>query len=315
MLYIKNLRNLLVLALVLGTLFSTLKGNEIEYFKPINEEVCLAERSYPYDLSILAIFQNEAPYLKEWIEFHKLMGVQHFYLYNNLSEDDYLKILKPYLESGEVELVDWEYDCHKQDWSRIQINAYADALPKLQTETKWLAVIDIDEFLIPLQSSNLIQFLANYENEIIAGVRVNWQMYGTSFIKKLSSASLMIEQLLFKAPSSLLENKCVKSIIRPERVSKIGTHFSICSKPYVMVNSDKIPCYSNRQKIIVDKIRINHYWLRDEEFCLNVKIPRLKAATKWKDEAQLFKMFDRLNQEYDGIILPFVAELKKRMDF
>jgi hypothetical protein len=32
------------------------------------------------NLAITAIFQNEAPYLKEWIEFHLLMGAEHFYL-------------------------------------------------------------------------------------------------------------------------------------------------------------------------------------------------------------------------------------------
>lgn len=38
-----------------------------------------------YELAICAIFQDEAAYLKEWIEFHKLVGVQHFYLYNHAS--------------------------------------------------------------------------------------------------------------------------------------------------------------------------------------------------------------------------------------
>ena len=62
---------------------------------------------YQYELSIGAIFQNEAPYLKEWIEFHKLVGVEHFYLFNNCSTDDYLAILQPYIESGEVDLFQW----------------------------------------------------------------------------------------------------------------------------------------------------------------------------------------------------------------
>ena len=31
-----------------------------------------------YQVSICAIFKNEAKYLKEWIEFHKIIGVEHF---------------------------------------------------------------------------------------------------------------------------------------------------------------------------------------------------------------------------------------------
>ena len=36
-----------------------------------------------YKLSICAIFKNEANYLKEWIEYHRMVGVEHFYLYNS----------------------------------------------------------------------------------------------------------------------------------------------------------------------------------------------------------------------------------------
>ena len=48
-----------------------------------------------YNVSICAIFKNEAPYLREWIEFNHLVGIEHFYMYNNNSEDDYLVVLKP----------------------------------------------------------------------------------------------------------------------------------------------------------------------------------------------------------------------------
>lgn len=34
-------------------------------------------------LPICAIFKEEAPYLPEWIEFHRLMGVERFFLYDN----------------------------------------------------------------------------------------------------------------------------------------------------------------------------------------------------------------------------------------
>jgi len=46
-------------------------------------------------LSICTIFKNEARYLREWIEFHRLVGVDHFYLYENRSEDDFAPVLAP----------------------------------------------------------------------------------------------------------------------------------------------------------------------------------------------------------------------------
>ena len=39
-------------------------------------------------LAATAIFKNEAAYLAEWIEFYRLIGVEHIYLYDNCSTDN-----------------------------------------------------------------------------------------------------------------------------------------------------------------------------------------------------------------------------------
>jgi len=57
----------------------------------------------PY-LSICGIYRDEAFYLREWIEFHRLVGVERFYLYDNFSEDNHREVLAPYIESGIVVL-------------------------------------------------------------------------------------------------------------------------------------------------------------------------------------------------------------------
>ena len=36
-----------------------------------------------YDVTLCAIFRNEALFLKEWIDYHRTIGIEHFYLYNN----------------------------------------------------------------------------------------------------------------------------------------------------------------------------------------------------------------------------------------
>ena len=40
-------------------------------------------RDRKYHIGICSIFKNEAPFLKEFIVYHKMIGVDHFYLYNN----------------------------------------------------------------------------------------------------------------------------------------------------------------------------------------------------------------------------------------
>src|SRR5438132_10410475 len=85
-----------------------------------------------YNISICAIFKNEAPYLKEWIEFHRLVGIDHFYLYNLGSTDRYRDVLKDYVKQGIVSLIQWP-DLSKNQSDEIfalcvQIPAYENAI-------------------------------------------------------------------------------------------------------------------------------------------------------------------------------------------
>ena len=64
-------------------------------------------RPFQYYLSACAIFRNEAPYLEEWLVFHLGIGVEHFYLYENRSTDDFRGVLAPFVERRQVTLVNW----------------------------------------------------------------------------------------------------------------------------------------------------------------------------------------------------------------
>ncbi len=95
-----------------------------------------------YDLAVVAIFKDEAPYLKEWLDYHLLAGVEHFYLYNNDSSDDCKKILAPYVEKNLVTLTDFP-------GKMMQYPAYEDAIEKFRFECRYMAFIDLDEFIFP----------------------------------------------------------------------------------------------------------------------------------------------------------------------
>lgn len=306
--------------LLLSTLFLTFSSNgrtTLSLFSSINSsEINFIGNTstYQYELAITAIFQNEAAYLKEWLEFHKLVGVTHFYLYNNFSSDHYVELLSDYIERGEVDLIEWPYGHTNQSitkWHEVQMKAYQDATERSRGKAKWLAVIDLDEFIVPVMESNLIQFLSDYEDDRIGGVCANWQMYGTSNIAKIPANHLMIEALLLKASPDFPDNRFVKTMVRPERVQKCGIHNTQYFSKYVTVNSDKKISMGSRQNLLLDKIRINHYWTRDEDYCFNKKLPRLKNTTKWKSEEQLINLQNTLNQEVDPIMLRFTEELKK----
>lgn len=265
--------------------------------------------AYKYDLSICMIFQDEAPYLKEWIEFHRLVGVEHFYLYNNLSNDNYKEVLQPYIDKHIVELIDWPHPSNNvQEWDSIQIAAYNDGFKRAKWKTKWLAILDCDEFLFPTQSNDLRKFLESYE-EIpgIGGICVNWVVFGTSGVGKIPSNQLLIETLIYSAGSG---SPYFKSVFRPKRVSHV------CSPHYVVYKEGYVHCTPSNNPVIppfidVEKIRINHYWSRDEWFLNNVKIPR---RLKWGTDPDVCKTWSTAsNNVVDHSIFRFIEPLKNRM--
>lgn len=237
-----------------------------------------ANDDYQYNISIMAIFQNEADYLKEWIDYHLLIGVEHFYLYNHNSTDNHLKILYPYIEKGIVDYRDYSQPGFPQN------EAIEDALKKAKGKTKWLAAIDTDEFFLPKKHHNLLEFLSDYES--YAGVSVNWQCFGTSYIPDIPPGELMVEHLTFKANPYFSWNSHVKCIVRPERVENVvNAHCFIYKYPYFAVRPDKTrQIHSHDSPIQTDLIVLNHYWTRDEEFFYNVKVPRCQKIKGWSKE-------------------------------
>lgn len=60
-----------------------------------------------YYLAACLVFKDAASYLDEWIRFHQRVGIEHFYLYDNDSSDDYATVIQPFLARGEVTLCQW----------------------------------------------------------------------------------------------------------------------------------------------------------------------------------------------------------------
>ena len=66
----------------------------------VAKEKPLFKMKKKYNLSVCAIFKSEISHLKEWIEYHQLVGVDHFYLYNNGKDSLVREILKPFIKKG-----------------------------------------------------------------------------------------------------------------------------------------------------------------------------------------------------------------------
>lgn len=270
---------------------------------------------YKYQLSICAIFQNEAPYLKEWIEFHRLMGVEHFYLINHRSQDDYQEVLQPYILSGLVELKEEKKKADTlKTFNSLQCKCYTKCLTQSRGISKWVAFLDIDEFLFPIKESNLPEVLKDYEE--FGGVGVNWLMFGPSHVWKIPQHQLLIESLTHCAAKDFKGNRYIKSIVKPECAIRFtNPHQPVYNKQHVEVNSDKLPLEGMWSSYYQSStLRINHYWTREGDYFYRQKIKRHK---RWRGDPDLQAIKDfiqSMNVEQDKTILRFVPALKKLMD-
>lgn len=255
----------------------------------------------PYALAICAVFKNESFFLKQWIEFHTALGADHFYLYDNESTDDSLDILAPYIASGLVELISWPAATRdqKEYLTLLQLPAYNDALSRVQETARWAAFIDLDEFLCPMRHANLIDMLAEYEE--YGALAVNWQVFGTSFIDRLEPGHRIIEDFIWKAPSCWEINKYIKVIVQPRAVhSFTHPHYCLFHPGFYLVNSDKVVLPLREvQPILIDTIRIHHYWFGDLNWFFQNKLPRRKQWGLEIPPDNLPHFIASFNQEQD----------------
>jgi glycosyl transferase family 92 len=138
--------------------------------------VALEEYRIRYELTACLKFKNAARFLPEWIEFHQIVGFEHFYLYNNNSTDDYLEVLAPYRDEGSVTLYEWP-----------QTPAFPAAdehcVANHQHEARWIAFLDDDEFLFPSKGESVQKVLRQYEQ--YPALAVHWFMFGRTRLGKL----------------------------------------------------------------------------------------------------------------------------------
>ena len=255
----------------------------------------------PYYLSIAAIMKNEKPYLKEWIEYHRLQGVDHFYLCDNDSSDGTKEYLEPYIKKGVITYIELP-------GADKQLVCYDKIAREYKDETTWLALIDLDEFLVPLKAQNMPQFLKEFKDA--SQVSLYWMNYGDNHIFKRESG-LVTET--FRAHGKAL-NHTVKSIIRPDKVldfnDKWSNHWVKVDGPSVNENHQPVN-YMLGFNISGDKARVNHYIIKSfSEFMF--KKTRGHPDRSKVDYGYYF-YHNENDVENDPIMERFLPSLKKQM--
>jgi hypothetical protein len=283
-----------------------------------------------------AIFRDEAPYLAEWLVFHRLVGVEHFVLYDNGSRDRPEAVLAPFLAAGLVTLVPWPVPFHEHAARR----AYADCLERVRGRARWLTCLDLDEFLFAPGQPTLPPVLREFE--FAPGVVVRWQIYGSAG-RTHATPEPVIARFTRRARTGWIRNRRTKSIVDPARALRpVGAHHfeyaggeravdetgeRVGLVPRPRYRKRLRPLYGRlgpllrfldpyagtdvtRRRVSVAKLRINHYPVKSrEEF---ERKARFKREKRRYQDVDYFAYHDR-NEIEDPILARYLPALEREL--
>jgi len=234
---------------------------------------------YKYELSICAMYKNEAKHLLEWLEYHRMIGVEHFYLYNNLSTDDHT-LLEPYMREGIVNYHDYNVDIPSVHWLmhfRDPDYPYNHCVKTYAHESCRIAFIDIDEFIVVRSGEDLKKALLKYGE--FPGLAINWLCFGSSN-NYTEPDKLVLESYFLRPPRDHPDNECVKSIVNPRHVKEWHS-VHIPTVDGTILRPDLSPCIAVQgvnlctQPVQHDEMVVFHYRRKSKEYCIFTKIGRL----------------------------------------
>ena len=228
-------------------------------------------------LAACTIYRDAARYLPEWIEFHRLMGVERFLLYDNGSTDDHQEVLRPYVEEGLATVHAWpEPFLGRKGRPRAIVTAFEHCTGAHRDDARWIACLDLDEFLFTPDGAPLPQVLRDYERH--PGVVVSRAEFGPSG-HVTQPDGLVIANYVQRRPLRPDEEAPYKSIIDPSRVARCLTAHSFVYRDGLAVDEDERPVdvrwRTTRKPVAWARLRVHHYWSKSEE-------ERIRKAELWR---------------------------------
>jgi len=217
-------------------------------------------------LSVGAVFKNEQHCIVEFIEHYLYHGVDHLYLINDFSNDNFRSLILPYIKSGVVTL--FENDIMTDRMNR-QCEIYNKFFLPILNETEWIAILDLDEFMYSPTEINIQNVIKKYNN--YNSIRVEWVNFGSN--GRIAQPSSIVEGFTMRTKIPNGNHYSYKSILKSADVIEFGVHESQIKN----INSINLSYTSGSNELF-----INHYRLQSKEFFMNVKSTR-GDVNNWYD--------------------------------
>ena len=231
-------------------------------------------RTYPFRLGVLGIMKNEALNIEEWIAHYLWQGAGQLYLIDNGSTDASRDLVKPWIASGQLQLISLPEPGRQRAH-------YITAIKRLHIarDCEWLAMADIDEFWFCRDGSTLAETLAGFESQTDV-IYTSWSIFGSNgHIDHPDSLRTGFTRRQNRSPARIRGNRkwiCRTKALRNAR--NVGLHHI------------KNTC-SGRTLTDNDTFQLNHYQIQSEAFFRASKMQRGDAANTAWDEMRTMDYF------------------------
>lgn len=267
-------------------------------------------------LFIAAIVKNEIDALLEWIAFHRVLGVSGFIIADNGSNDGSRELLGSLAKLGVVSV----FDHPTVGQQKPQLPAYDKILRSCPRDVDLLAFIDADEFLLPLESNDLLSVVTQwFTDDSVSAVGLNWSNFGSNG-ETFAGEGLVIERFTQRAPLHFNVNHNFKSIVRPARVEHFfNPHFAnLRYGRYIDANGKDLVLHAKHgngvsAEVCWNGVRVNHYAVKSlEEFLLGKHLRGSAATANRVKHKAYFQAHDR-NDEGCTLAAAFASRVKAEM--
>lgn len=253
-------------------------------------------------LTVMAIFKNESHILEEWIEHYIKEGVEHFYLINNGSTDNFMDILNKYTDRITY------YDLPER---HVQEKHYCSLLPKIKQESEWLLVCDLDEFVFAKDNyKQIADIIKEFEQSGTTQIYLPWKMFSSN--KHIEQPKSVIQGFTDRKHYKNWEHRSKKYIVKIDYLQKLTIHHCQISKGISVDPCNQSPkmhgerLYINEDELSKHKLHLNHYPIQSLNWFTKVKMTR--GCVKWPQNEvgvrtlKYFKEYDQ-NSGYKDVML------------
>jgi len=278
---------------------------------------------------IVGCMKDEAPYIIEWVAYHRAIGVDKFLIYTNGCSDGTNQILDRLQEMGVVEHRDndnWKGNSPQQHALNKSLKE-----PVIRA-AEWIAHIDVDEFINVRIGNGTLQDFFDATPEA-TNVAMTWRLFGHNDITQLAD-KFVIDQFDTCAPKycpkphtvwgfkTMFKNIGAYEKISCHRPNKLDEGYRDIVKwvngsgKDITNEAAESGWRSSKKSIGYDLIQLNHYALRSAESFL-IKRQRGRALhvdrsiginywirMDWSDyrDITIKRNLPRLRLEYDQLM-------------